>query len=60
MKTLRIVEITTGKVEKEFDVTNKSERQIERMEAGILINLDVDRYFTTVMDNQKGGINEMS
>ncbi len=43
-RALEVVEISTGKVELEVDVTGKSESQIERIERGMLINLDQEHF----------------
>ncbi len=44
MTVVQIVEIATGKVEREIDVTNKSEHLREKLIRGIEMNLDHDRY----------------
>ena len=43
-KYLQIVETPTGKVEKQFDITNRSATYIDRLWGGIAINLDCDRF----------------
>lgn len=48
---VRIVEDETGNVVREFDVTGKTERQIDKMINGIYINLDVER-FSVVEEEQ--------
>jgi len=37
---------------KTIDVSNKSDSQIEKIEDGININLDYDKYFTDVLFNE--------
>lgn len=44
-RELRVVEIATKKVVRTFDVTGKSERQIEKLVRGLLINMDRDRFY---------------
>ena len=46
MTVIQIVETATGAVVREIDVTGKSENQIEKTERGILINMDMENYFT--------------
>ena len=41
---LRVREFNTDKIVSEIEVTGKSERQIERIEMGMLINMDTDRF----------------
>jgi hypothetical protein len=43
---LEIVEYGTDEVVKRMDVTNKSERLIERIERGVNINLNHNEFFT--------------
>lgn len=45
MSALIIKDVESGAETKRFDTTGKSERQIERLERGILINLDHDRFY---------------
>jgi hypothetical protein len=40
IRSLDIVEIDTGRVVKSFDVTGRSEREIQKIERGMLINLN--------------------
>jgi hypothetical protein len=44
MKYLQIIEISTNKVEKEFDITSKSESYINNLEMGISRQLNWDLY----------------
>ncbi len=44
-RALRIVNRETGEVVSAVDVTGKSERQIYRVEMGMLINMDTDRFY---------------
>lgn len=41
---LRVREFETGKIVSEIEVTGKNERQIERIEMGMLINMDTDKF----------------
>lgn len=41
---LEVVEIGTGKVVETVDVHDKPERMIDRVEMGMLRNMDLDRY----------------
>lgn len=43
---VEIVEIATGEVVESLDVSGMSERSISRMEMGMLINMDRERFFT--------------
>jgi len=42
---LEVVEIETGKVVETVEVYDKPERMIDRVEMGMLRNMDLDRYF---------------
>lgn len=42
---LEITNIDTNQVEESFDVTGDTDRQVERLLRGILINLDRDKFF---------------
>lgn len=44
MKYLQIIEIATNKVEKEFDITNKSEKYVDTLEMGISKQLNWNLY----------------
>lgn len=48
MKLVQIVNIETKAVAREFECA--TERQAERIEMGILHNLDHDRFFTRVIE----------
>lgn len=50
-KFLQIVEIASGKVEREFDLTGKSERECEKIETGLLRNMS-DEFFTRVVEKE--------
>lgn len=43
-RELVIKNLKTGEIVRRFDVTGKSERQIEKIERGALINMDTDRF----------------
>lgn len=42
---LEIIEYDTGKCEKRIEVTGKSEREVERLERGMLRNLNRDKFY---------------
>lgn len=44
MRYLRIIEIATDKVEREFDITNWSESKIEKLEIGLQVHLNYNLY----------------
>ena len=46
MEKIQIVHFKTGKVVKEISVTGKSERQIQKIDDGININLNHEQFFT--------------
>lgn len=50
-KYLEIVRMEGSKVVKRFDVTDKGERGIERLERGVNINLNHNEYFTQENDS---------
>ena len=43
---LEITEFSTGNVVKRIDVTGKSERTIDKIDDGLNINLNHDKYYT--------------
>lgn len=43
---VEIVEIATGEVVESIDVSGMDKRSISRMEMGMLINMDRERFFT--------------
>lgn len=45
MAQVQIINNETGEAERSFDVSGKSDRQIERLVRGIEINLDHARYY---------------
>lgn len=45
MAQVQIINSETGEAERSFDVSGKSDRQIERLIRGIEINLDHARYY---------------
>ncbi len=45
MSALVIREFETGAEVKRYDTTDKTDRQIEKLERGILINLDRDNFY---------------
>jgi len=44
MKYLQIIEIATDKVEKEFDITGKSESCVDKLEVAVSMQLNWDLY----------------
>jgi len=50
MKVIQIVEYKTSSVVKEIDVTGKLERQIEKIDSGININLNHEKFFTRIKE----------
>lgn len=48
---LEITNIATGEIEESFNVTGDTERQVERLLRGILINLNREEFF--VADNTR-------
>jgi hypothetical protein len=43
-RCVQVIEIATGKVVHEVDVRDMSDRQIERVMSGMLINMDTERF----------------
>ena len=41
-----IIEYETGKTVKEIDVTGKTDRQVEKVDDGLQINLNHERFYT--------------
>jgi hypothetical protein len=52
MKYIEIVHSSTNTVVKRIDVTGSSERKIEQVERGVLINLNMNAYHTTETDSE--------
>jgi hypothetical protein len=50
-QALEVVSLETGKVVKTIDVSGKGERQVEKVEMGLLRNMDLERYSV----RRKGG-----
>jgi hypothetical protein len=51
-KTLQVFDMEDMKTVKEFDLPGMSERQIEKIERGVLINLNTERYFTRIHEEE--------
>ena len=51
---LRVVEDATGKVEKEFDVTDKTARQVDKLFDGLSRNLNHDKYTLVIVGHYSG------
>lgn len=49
MKKIQVIETETGHVEHQIDVSDKSERQIEKVEDGLNINLNHEVYHTLIV-----------
>ena len=52
-KYLEIVEDSTNEVACRMDITNCSERQIERLENGVHINMNHDKFHTREMEYEE-------
>ena len=51
-RMLQIREIDTGDVVHELDVTGRSENSVERIERGMLINLNRDKYYVDDIEKE--------
>lgn len=51
-KYLEIVKKETNEIVKRMDITNQSERQIERIEMGVLMNLNVKEYHIKIATSE--------
>lgn len=49
-KYLQIKSIATRMPIRSVEVTGRTEREIERIERGILINMDADRFFVELIE----------
>ncbi len=45
-RVLEVVSFETGEVVRAFDVSGKSDRHIDRLEAGLLCQMAKDKFFT--------------
>lgn len=52
-KYTQIIEFRTNAVEKEFDVTDKSQAHIDRLESGILANLNLDAFTVQTIERDE-------
>lgn len=52
-RTLEVVSFDTDEVVRRLDVTNKTESQVEKIERGLMRNMDLDKYF--VRDSADNG-----
>lgn len=50
---LRVVEDATGKVEREFDVTDKTARQVDKLFSGLSRNLNHDKYTLVIVGHSQ-------
>ena len=50
-KYLEITRDSDGCIENRIDISNKSPRSIERIENGMLINLNHDEYSTNIIES---------
>lgn len=48
MKVLQVIEDSTGDIVKEYDVTNKNERQLDKFEKSVLLRIDLERFHTNI------------
>ena len=48
-----VTEIGTGKIVHEIDVTGKSQREIEKIIRGMLINMDRDEYCVGINETKE-------
>ena len=44
-RKLQVVAIVTGEIVKELDVTGRSDRDVDRIMRGMLINMNREKYF---------------
>jgi len=44
----KVISFKTEEVVKELDVSDKSDRQIEKIETGMQYNLDYEKYYTLI------------
>lgn len=49
MKYLQIVSDSTNEVVRQYDVTNKNARQLEKFEKSVLLRIDLSNYHTQVV-----------
>lgn len=52
-KFIEIVEIDSNKVDRRYNVTNKSDRYIDKLEMGLMRKIDFDRYFVHNHESQE-------
>ena len=52
-KYTQIIEFATNAIEKEFDVTDKSQTHIDRLENGILQNLNLDKFTVQTIERDE-------
>jgi hypothetical protein len=52
-KYIEVVDYKTKKVIHRMDVSSKSERSVERIEDGLNINLNHDKYFSRVQESEE-------
>lgn len=50
MAALVIFEIETGKEEKRIDVSDKPQRYIDKLRHGMMINMDLERFYVRLED----------
>jgi hypothetical protein len=49
-KVLQVIEFSSGKVVKVIDVTGKSENSIEKIERGLLYQMDREKFYVSEED----------
>ena len=52
-KYIEIIEYKTFKVVKRFDVTGKPGRMIDKFDCGLNINLNHDKYYTSINETKR-------
>ncbi len=52
-KYIDIIEHSTGNVVEQIDVSGRSDRQVERVDNGININMNHEMYYTLISDTKK-------
>jgi uncharacterized FlaG/YvyC family protein len=46
---IEVVDNETGEVVKTIDVTSRSDREVEKIDSGLNINMNHERYFTRIV-----------
>lgn len=48
-KEIIVTDSRTGEIVKRIDVSDKSQNQIDKIEMGMLRNMDIENYYTSVV-----------